>query len=420
MSTPDPVVDAERLAVVARSGLMDSRREPIFDELARVVARLLDAPLAFVTIVDDRRSFWKATYGVDDGTRSNTVEESFCQYVIRSRDDLLVDDAATNAVTRDNPSIDGMGVRSWAGAPIMIDRMVVGGFCVVDTVPRMWTAADRDILHAFRDQVEREFEHRRAMQVERSERELDARALADLRAELVPAELPRVPGLDVAGWHHAASDGAEVLGDFYDVFRIDEHRWGIALGDVCGHGVAAARLTALMRYTLRAAATHTPDPAEAVSELDLAVQRDLVDPGRFATLSYLEVDTADTGTIRRTSAGHPPPVARHADGTVSWLTGANASPVGVATRESRYGSETLTFPVGTVLLLYSDGATDARDRNGTPLGADALGTLVRDAPAEDARSFVECVSDGILSHAADDLLDDVALLAIRFGGRSTG
>ncbi|WP_148288600.1 PP2C family protein-serine/threonine phosphatase [Ilumatobacter nonamiensis] len=412
MSAVDPVVDPERLAVVAQLGMMDGPHEPVFDEFARLVARLLSAPYAFVTIVDDLRSYWTAAHGVNDGTRSNSVDESFCQYVIRSRDDLVVGDASADPVTKDNPSIETMAVRAWAGAPIVLDGQVIGSFCVVDTQTRTWTDDDRDVLHTFRDQVQREFEHRRDLQIARSAQEEKAQSLAALRAELIPAELPEVTGCDIAGWYRAATDGNDVLGDFYDVFAIDDDRWGVVLGDVCGHGAAAARLTALVRYSLRAAATHSRDLDEVLSEVDNSLQHDHVDPGRFATLSYLTVDTARPGRIERASAGHPPPLVRDPDGTIRRLNGANASPVGLAT-ENRYLSEALTLPPDSIIMLYSDGATDARNPAGEPFGDDALEHLMSTAPTHAADAFIDHIADGIVTHACQNLLDDVALLAIR-------
>ena len=272
------VSNPERLEVVARLDLIGTPPEPVFEEFARVVARLLEAPFAFVTIVDNQRSFWKAAHGVGDDVRSTPVEESFCQYVIQSNDDLLIDDALTNPLTSGNPSIEKMGVRSWAGAPIVIDGEVVGTFCVVDTVPRTWSDADRQILHAFRDQVEREFRHRRELEVERAAHRDNLQSLDNLRAELVPTQLRDVPGLELAARHQPAQLGGDVLGDFYDAFPVDEDRWGIVVGDVCGHGAAAARLTALLRYTLRAAVIDADDLPDAFARLDMAVHSDATDP----------------------------------------------------------------------------------------------------------------------------------------------
>ena len=392
--------------------MIDTPSEPVFEEFARVVARLLHAPYAFVTIVDDLRSFWKAAHGIADDTRSNPVEESFCQYLIRSRDDLLVDDTTVDERTRDNPSIESMGVRAWAGAPIIIDGQVIGSFCVVDTETRHWTEDDREILHAFRDQVEREFEHRRVLQAEQSAHRTDSQSLAELRAELIPVELPAVPGVELAARHRAASDGNDVLGDFYDAFSVDEHRWGIVLGDVCGHGVAAARLTALVRYTLRSAIVNAGDPTEAFGRLDEAVRSDGTDPGRFATLSYIELDLREPSTIRRVSAGHPPPLVVSPDGTVRWLTGVNPPPVGLV-EGATYPTETLTVEPGSFVVLYTDGVTDARDGAGETLGERTLEAIVRAAPLAGADEFADHITDAVLAYASHNLLDDIALVVVR-------
>lgn len=93
-----------------------------------MAATIVGAPFAFATIVDDARSFWKSCFGIPDGApRQNTVEESFCQYVVHSKAELIVDDAASDPRTRGNPSVDAMGVRAWAGFPLVApDGEVLG------------------------------------------------------------------------------------------------------------------------------------------------------------------------------------------------------------------------------------------------------------------------------------------------------
>lgn len=102
-----------------RTGLLDTGPEEPFDRLARLAATLLGTPFAFVTLVDDRRSYWKSCIGVDatgPADRQITVEESFCQYVINSGSHVVVTDARTDARTHDNLSIASMGVTAWASA----------------------------------------------------------------------------------------------------------------------------------------------------------------------------------------------------------------------------------------------------------------------------------------------------------------
>lgn len=144
------VNDARRLAAVDATGLLDTGAEESFDRIASIAARLLETPFGFVTVVDDRRSFWKACVGVDAtdlAERQNQVDESFCQYVIALDDVLMVNDTRVDVRTADNPSIESMGVLAWAGAPVRgPDGDVLGTVCVVDTTPRSWTHSDGLLL----------------------------------------------------------------------------------------------------------------------------------------------------------------------------------------------------------------------------------------------------------------------------------
>ncbi|WP_167761183.1 SpoIIE family protein phosphatase [Geodermatophilus sp. DF01_2] len=137
-----------RLAAVRASGLLDTPREEPFDRLTALAAELLDTPFAFVTVVDDRRSFWKSCLGIPaDGPRENTVEESFCQYVVASGEPLVVGETRADPRTAGNPSIESMGVAAWLGYPVHAPGgEVLGTFCVVDTRVRSWTERDQRIV----------------------------------------------------------------------------------------------------------------------------------------------------------------------------------------------------------------------------------------------------------------------------------
>src|SRR5471032_534128 len=100
------ILDVGRLAAVARTRLLDTEPDEPFDRLARLAAALLDTPFAFVTLVDDTRSFWKRP---------------------------IVDDAAHDPRTADNPTVLTIGVAAWAGFPLLAPTgEVLGSFCVAD------------------------------------------------------------------------------------------------------------------------------------------------------------------------------------------------------------------------------------------------------------------------------------------------
>lgn len=154
------VGSVERLAAVAATGLLDTGAEESFDRLARLACDLLEVPFAFVTVVDDTRSFWKSCIGVDAtalADRQNSVADSFCQHVINSDEPLIVTDARLNEVTGNNPSIEKMGGVAWAGHPLRsTDGQVVGTFCIVDVVPRAWSARQQETLRVLAAAVESE------------------------------------------------------------------------------------------------------------------------------------------------------------------------------------------------------------------------------------------------------------------------
>lgn len=138
------VFDPDRLEAVHATGLLDTATQDAWQGLTSLATRLLHAPMAFLTLVDDQRSFWLSTDGVDRTVATqNPVEESFCQYVIADRAPLIINDATANPRVCHNPSVSGMGVRAWAGFPVMdAHGQPLGSFCVMDTVVRNWTEDD--------------------------------------------------------------------------------------------------------------------------------------------------------------------------------------------------------------------------------------------------------------------------------------
>ena len=143
-----------------------------------------------MAVVDDQRSFWKSCYGIDatgPAERQNAVEDSFCQYVVRSDAPLVVGNAPMHPVTHANPSIENMGARAWAGWPIRAaDGHVLGTFCAVDVESREWSADATELLALLADAAANEIRLRIAVD--------DARIEADrLRATLLPPALPDSP-----------------------------------------------------------------------------------------------------------------------------------------------------------------------------------------------------------------------------------
>ncbi|MDX2037945.1 MAG: PAS domain S-box protein [Isosphaeraceae bacterium] len=139
-----------RLESLRETQLMDSPREECFDRLTRLVSQFLRTPVALVSLVDDRRQFFKSCVGLPrewDERRETPLSHSFCRHVVNSKRPLVIDDARESPLVRDNLAIRDLGVIAYIGAPILAPSgEVLGSFCAVDTVPRRWSEADLQVI----------------------------------------------------------------------------------------------------------------------------------------------------------------------------------------------------------------------------------------------------------------------------------
>uniref|UniRef100_UPI0011805E50 PP2C family protein-serine/threonine phosphatase n=1 Tax=Streptomyces sp. ms184 TaxID=1827974 RepID=UPI0011805E50 len=258
---PTALSDPARLAAVSATGLLDTGPEEVFEDLAALAARVTGSGRAFVTLVDEERSFWKSCVGVaatDLAQRQNPARESFCYFLVGlAGAPFIVDDAAADPRTREHPSVGPMSIGAWAGYPLMSpDGHVLGSFCVIDDTPRAWSQADLATLATLARSVSAEVHLRQSLAAAQDAQRVSSDLAHSLQQGLLPPALRPVPGLDAAASYLPASAsghrGVEVGGDFYDLFHTTGDTYGAVLGDVCGKGVEAAKVTAMARYTVRA------------------------------------------------------------------------------------------------------------------------------------------------------------------------
>lgn len=163
------LADRARLDALIRTRLMDSPPEPDFDRITGLASRLLRAPVALISLVDDRRQFFKAATGLPEpwATRRETpLSHSFCKTVVTDNAVLQVADARLDARVRDNPVIGELGVTAYLGVPLRTSEgHTLGSLCAIDDQPREWSIEDRVALEElaalvtteldFRDQLRR-------------------------------------------------------------------------------------------------------------------------------------------------------------------------------------------------------------------------------------------------------------------------
>ena len=237
-------------------------------------------------------------------------------------------------------------------------------------------------------------------------RERLAHIVRTLQASLLPPGLPDIDGYEVAAAFRAMGGGYEVGGDFYDVFQLNHPRWALTLGDVSGKGSEAAVVTALARYTLRAAAMRNSNPTSVLSTLNEAIHRQ--HPEQFCTAVCAILDPS-TNTVEFALGGHPHPLILSTDGGVRWVGTSNLL-LGPR-RRWHGGTTTLTLRPGDALVLYSDGLTEARS-GPVFFGDDRLFAAAQSATGRSAAETVEHIEATALDFAGE-LSDDLAILVLR-------
>src|SRR3954464_3558970 len=137
------VRDPARLRAGRATGLLDAPPDPALDRLASLAAKVLNAPVAMVSIVDEERQFFASCLGVTEPmatTRETPLAYSFCQHTVSTREPLVVTDAREHPTLRDNLAVGMMGVVAYAGVPLITrEGHALGSLCVIDRRPRAWT-----------------------------------------------------------------------------------------------------------------------------------------------------------------------------------------------------------------------------------------------------------------------------------------
>jgi serine phosphatase RsbU (regulator of sigma subunit)/CheY-like chemotaxis protein len=230
-----------------------------------------------------------------------------------------------------------------------------------------------------------------------------------IQAEILPARAPQVRGWDFAA---RLVPALETSGDFYDFIRLPNNNLGIVIADVSDKGMGAALFMALSSTLVRTyASQYATLPSFA---LGMANERILLDTrsGMFVTAFYGVLET-DTGRMRFVNAGHNPPYmfSTQKNKTLDWLR-ATGMALGVM-EDATWSQKVVKFSPGDVLLLYTDGITDAQDAQGNYYGEKRLQDVVR--------SRRDCSATSILDAVLDDLQrftggmpqqDDITLVVV--------
>ncbi len=233
----------------------------------------------------------------------------------------------------------------------------------------------------------------------------DRQVAEAFQAAALPDRLPEIDGLDVVARYRPAAEGVEVGGDWYDVRAMGDGRVLLVVGDVVGHGVAAAATMGALRAAFAVVAAASGDPGEVLATMD---QRTDAIRGAFCTTTVCATVSADRTRLLWSRAGHPPPVLV-TRGRARLLDQRGLAPLGVAPGLDPPVHE-VALHSGDLLLAYTDGLVERRGED-VDVGFERLRATVESlAGVEDLDRLVDRV---LRAQVGGDQADDVALIAVR-------
>jgi sigma-B regulation protein RsbU (phosphoserine phosphatase) len=233
----------------------------------------------------------------------------------------------------------------------------------------------------------------------RSESRPDLDEARRIQESLLPADMPQLPGFRIAAaWRPARTVG----GDYFDVMKLDKHRVGVCIADVCGKGMPAALMMANLQAAVKAYASSSKSPREVCEALNQA----LCENGaarRFISLFYAVIDSKKK-TCAYCNAGHNPPILSRDGGCIRLDQGGGV--LGIF-KEWRYEQGEIHLLSGDRLLMYTDGVTESRNADGEEFGEDRLMDLM-----EAAGSLTDAVVNRATAFSNGKFDDDLTVVTV--------
>jgi serine phosphatase RsbU (regulator of sigma subunit)/PAS domain-containing protein len=429
VETTQRVLAARRMGVLQQLGSLPrsvhgSTADAVGAALRVLAGARTDCPFGLVYLVgedgDDARLVAGHGIGIDDELATSVIPEQVRQAIATGEGQTVT------GLARLLPGLSGVGASPAGEADVhtaVVLPLTVAaqaspvGAVVLGTSPHLQldeeyrtflSLAAGQVAAAVADAQAVEGERRRAeerAELERARAQFFTDVAVTLqRAVLGPTVLPR----GFAVHYEPATGTLEVGGDWYDVVDLPDGRYGVVVGDVVGRGLAAAAVMGQLRSAGRALLLESRSPGHVLSALDRFAA--LVPGAAVSTVFCAVIDPRD-GTLRYSSAGHPPAIVVDADGAARFLEAAGSLPLAVDVDLERPEADVVLSP-GSTLLLYTDGLIERRDQvldEGMARAAAVLGEGRHLGPME----LAELLTEKLLDDAPDD---DVAFLVYRCGG----
>lgn len=396
----------EEIALARAAHMLASAfsRQDIHDQLVDQVDGLVAADRVALFLVRRRGDVVPvASRGFDDDSLTDLRQrrgEGMAGRVAESRRTLLCNDALID------PTLELVGpeiehARSIIAVPIELVERAYGVLAVYSGEPHAFDERDLRVVSELARTAESAVQNALLFEHER-------RIAESLQDALLAEEPPEVPGLEMATLYRA-SGGAMVGGDVHDVWVMGPGRVAVMVGDVAGKGINAAGTTGMVRYILEGLAVHEHDPGRLFDHLSRLVSGRLGEAA-FVT-GFLGIVDTSADTLTWACAGHVPPLVLVA-GRVQTTLDDPDPPLGFRHMDGPYRAHSTAFPVGSLLVLTTDGIIEAR-RDAEMFGEERLRDTIVRLSALPPHDIAQGIYAAARRFAGGPLQDDAALAVVR-------
>ncbi len=351
----------------------------------------------FVRVMDTKRGDVPYRLGV-----------SLTGWMLKNQKPLLINDLSTDERFSGIREETG-GIKSILAVPLKVKNKVIGHISLFNKSGGGFTAGDQRLLSIIAIQSAQTIENARLYEEERRllALEEDLRVARRIQKSLLPQGNPSIEGMEIYGLSIPAK---QVGGDYYDFIEIDQHHLGVAIADVSGKGTPAALLMANLQASLRAQALINRSVKEAVTQVNLMLSK-TIDAGKFITLFYGVLDIPKRA-FTYTNAGHNFPILLDNKGNTQKLD--RGGLVLGMLDSSVYEEETVHLKPGDLLLLYTDGATEASNERDEMFEEERLLRILMENQEGSAQEICQRIAASALSFQGEQPQgDDMTLVALK-------
>jgi sigma-B regulation protein RsbU (phosphoserine phosphatase) len=390
--------------------------DELLDIILDMALRMVEGDRGTVYLVDEaKQQIWtkvsKELEGQQRVTIALPIGKGIAGYVAATGDIINIPDAYMDP--RFDPEFDkktGYRTESILCMPLRNKgNKIIGVFQLLNKRHGVFTNDDATFIEALSVHASLAIENARLYEQERQKIRIERDLLAakEVQLSLLPKSLPDVPGYEFAA---ATISAQEVAGDLYDFLAIDPKRLAFCVGDVSGKGLPASLLMANTQATLRDQ-THVSTSASdcMVRTNNLLFQS--TSPEKFVTLFYGVLDF-EKHQLSYSNAGHEQPFFDEG-GTTFLRLGTGGLVLGIV-EDYPFQEETVSFRPGGVLVIYSDGISDALNDREERFGEEKLSAVIRNHHRESASAIKEAILDAVRSHVGGaPTYDDMTLVLVK-------